>query len=157
MAKYFTKDGDEYKEVDDNLLTQADVDKVVESRLERQKKQFADYDEIKEKASKVDTISQEWQEKLKAEADARADLEKQLGNAKLETEKVKVIHEFKLSEDAIDFLNGETAEDIRKGAEKLSRIAPGSGKVVIKKDGKPEDKSTDSKKIASKLFGKSDD
>ena len=41
MAKYFTKDGDEYKEVDENLLTQADVDKVVESRLERERKKFA--------------------------------------------------------------------------------------------------------------------
>jgi hypothetical protein len=157
MAEYFYKDGDEYKKVEDNLLTQVDVDKVVETRLERQKKQFADYDEIKEKANKVDTISKEWQDKLQAEADAKAELEKQLGSAKLETEKVKVIHEFKLSEDLAEFVTGETAEEMRQRAEKLSKGVGSGGKIVIKKDGKPEDKSTDSKKIASKLFGKSDD
>lgn len=157
MAEYFYKDGDEYKKVDDNLLTQSDVDKVVETRLERQKKQYADYDDLKEKAGKVDTISNEWQGKLKAEADAKADLEKQLGSAKLETEKVKVIHEFKLSKDLEEFVTGETAEEMRQRAEKLSKGITGGG-VIIKKDIKPGGKETDSKKIAQKLFGgKSDD
>lgn len=158
MAKYFTKDGDEYKEVDDNLLTQADVDKVVESRLERQKKQFADYDDLKEKASKVDSISSEWETKVKAIGDEKSELEKQLSKARLETDKVKVIHEFKLSDDLAEFVTGETAEEMRQRAEKLSKAAPGSGKIVIQKNTKPDDKSTDSKKIAGKLFGtKSDD
>lgn len=152
MAEYFYKDGDEYKKVEDTLLAQADVDKVVESRLERQKKQFADYDELKEKASKVDTISKEYQDKLKAEADAKADLEKQLGTAKLDTEKVKAIHEFKLPDDAAEFLTGETADEIRARAEKLSKL-PGSSKVVIKKDPKPGEKTSDSAKLAKSLFG----
>lgn len=156
MAEYFTKDGDEFKKVEDKLLTQDDVDKVVETRLERVKKQYADYDVLKEKATQVDTIAKDWETKVKAIGDEKSELEKQLGSAKLETEKVKVIHEFKLSEDAAEFLTGETAEDIRKGAEKLSKIAPG-GKVVIQKDGKPADKATDSKKIAKSLFGGSSD
>jgi hypothetical protein len=157
MAEYFTKDGDEFKKVDDNLLTQADVDSVVEKRLERERSKFKDYDDLKEKAGKVDTISKEWQDKLKAEADAKADLEKQLASAKLETEKVKVIHEFKLSDDLAEFVTGDTVDDLRAKAEKLSK-GVGGGKVVIKKDGKPEDKTTDSKKIAKSLFGsKSDD
>lgn len=157
MAEYFTKDGDEFKKVDDNLLTQADVDSVVEKRLERERSKFKDYDDLKEKAGKVDTISKEWQDKLKAEADAKADLEKQLGSAKLETEKVKVIHEFKLSDDLAEFVTGDTVDDLRAKAEKLSK-GVGGGKFVIKKDGKPEDKTTDSKKIAKSLFGsKSDD
>lgn len=152
MAEYFYKDGDEFKKVDDNLLTQADVDKVVENRLERQKKQFADYDDLKDKAGKVDTVAKEWETKLKAEAEAKADLEKQLGSAKLETEKVKVIHEFKLSDELSEFVTGETADEMRQRAEKLSKGLPG-GKVLIKKEGKPDEKQTDSKKIAQKLFG----
>ncbi len=152
MAEYFTKDGDEFKPVDDNLLTQADVDKVVETRLERQKKQYADYDTLKEKAGKVDTVAKEWQEKLEAAGKEKSELEKQLSGAKLETEKVKVIHEFKLPEDASEFLTGDTAEEIRERAEKLSKL-PGGGKVVIKKDPKPGEKSTDSAQLAKKLFG----
>lgn len=152
MAEYFYKDGDDYKKVEDNLLTQADVDKVVETRLERQKKQFADYDDLKEKAGKVDTVAKEFEEKLKAAGTEKSELEKQLGAAKLETEKVKVIHEFKLSDDLAEFVTGDTADDLRAKAEKLSK-GIGGGKVVIKKDGKPGGNDTDSKKIAKSLFG----
>lgn len=152
MAEYFYKDGDEFKPVDDNLLTQADVDKVVETRLERQKKQFADYDTLKEKAGKVDTIAKEYEDKLKEKDTAIGTLSGEVKSAKLETDKVKIIHEFKLPDDAAEFLTGDTADEIRERAEKLSKL-PGGGKVVIKKDPKPGDKSTDSKKLAKSLFG----
>lgn len=152
MAEYFYKDGDEYKKVEDNLLTQADVDKVVESRLERQKKQFADYDDLKEKAGKVDTVAKEYEDKLKAAGTEKSELESKLKAATLETDKVKIIHEFKLSDDLAEFVTGETADDMRAKAEKLSK-GVGGGKVVIKKNGKPDEKVTDSKKIAKSLFG----
>jgi hypothetical protein len=152
MAEYFYKDGDEFKPVDDNLLTQADVDKVVETRLERQKKQYADYDTLKEKAGKVDTIAKEFEDKLKEKDTTIGTLSSEVKTAKLETDKVKIIHEFKLSDELSEFVTGETADEMRERAEKLSKGLPG-GKVVIKKDGKPEGKETDSKKIAKSLFG----
>lgn len=152
MAEYFYKDGDEYKKVEDTLLTQADVDKVVETRLERQKKQFADYDTLKEKATKVDTIAKEYEDKLKEKDTTIGTLSGEVKSAKLETDKVKIIHEFKLPDDAAEFLTGETADEIRERAEKLSKL-PGSGKVVVKKDPKPGEQATDSAKIAKKLFG----
>ena len=47
---------------------------------------------------------------------------------------------------------------MRQRAEKLSKGVGSGGKVVIKKDGKPGNNDTDSKKIAKSLFGsKSDD
>lgn len=154
MAEYFYKDGEDYKKVDDTLLPQSEVDKVVETRLERQKKQYADYDTLKEKAGKVDTINKEWETKLKEAGDKNTTLEGELGKAKLETEKVKVIHEFKLSDELSEFVTGDTADELRERAEKLSKgIGISGGKVVIKKDGKPGDKQTDSKKIAKSLFG----
>ena len=157
MAKYFTKDGDEYKEVDENLLTQADVDKVVESRLERERKKFADYDSLKETAGKVETIKSEYETKLGEKDTAIGDLQSKLKSANLETDKVKIVHEFKLSDDLAEFVTGDTADDMRKRAEKLAKGVTG-GTVNIDKNGKPEDKATDSKAIAGKLFGnKSDD
>jgi hypothetical protein len=152
MAEYFYKEGDEFKKVEDTLLTQTDVDKVVETRLERQKKQYADYDTLKEKAGKVDTIAKEFEDKLKEKDTAIGTLSGEVKSAKLETDKVKIIHEFKLPDDAAEFLTGETADEIRERAEKLSKL-PGSGKVVIKKDPKPGEKATDSANIAKKLFG----
>lgn len=151
MAEYFKKDGDDYVKVDDTLHTQADVDKVVESRLERERKKFADYDDLKEKAGKVDTVTKEFEGKLKESGDKVTDLEGQLKKANLETDKVKIIHEFKLSDDLAEFVSGDTADDMRAKAEKLAK-GVGSGKVVIKKDGKPDSQDSDSKKIAKNLF-----
>lgn len=158
MAEYFTKDGDEYKKVDDNLLTQVDVDKVVEQRLERQKKQYADYDDLKAKAGKVDTIASEYDAKLKTAGEEKSAVETELGKAKLETTKVKTMHEFKLSDDLAEFINGSDEATIRTQAEKLSKGLPGST-VVIDKNGKPGDKKTsDMKQVTKGLFGsKSDD
>lgn len=157
MAEYFKKDGDKYVEVEEKLLAQEDVDKVVETRLERQKKQFADYDDLKEKAGKVDTIKKELEDKLKEAGDAKSAVEKELEKAKLETVKVKAIHEFKLSEDLSEFLNGEDEETIRAQAEKLHKGIPG-GAVKVTKTQKPGGKTTETKKVAQRLFGnKSDD
>lgn len=155
MAEYFYKDGDEYKKVEDNLLTQADVDKVVETRLERQKKQYADYDDLKETAAKVSTIKSEYETKLKEKETLISSLTGDLGKAKLETDKVKIVSEFKLSDKLAKFVTGETADEMRERAKELSEgiTDSGGGKIVIKKDGKPGESDTSSKKIAKSLFG----
>lgn len=152
MTEYFTKDGDEYKKVEDTLLPQADVDKVVETRLERQKKQFADYDDLKETAGKVNSIKQEYEDKLKEKDTTIGTLSSEVKTAKLATDKVKIIHEFGLKDDLHEFVTGDTVDEMRERAEKLAK-GIGGGKVVIKKDGKPDEKSSDSKAIAKGLFG----
>ncbi len=156
MAKYFTKDGDNYAEVSENLLTQVDVDGVVEKRLERERSKFADYDTLKETAGKVDSIKNEYEDKLKTAGTERSELEKQLGKAKLDTEKVKVIHEFKLSDELAEFVTGDSANEMRERAEKLAKGVTG-GKVTIPKTGKPDETKSDSQALAGKLFGKKSD
>ncbi len=157
MAEYFTKDGDDFKKVEGSLLTQTDVDSVIEKRLERERSKFADYDTLKETAGKVENIKSDYEEKLKSAGTKTTELEKQLGSAKLETVKVKAINEYKLSDEAAEFVTGDTEDEIRQRAEKLSKVTSG-GKVTFAKEGKPDEKTSDSKKLASKLFGnKSDD
>jgi hypothetical protein len=159
MTKYYTKEGDDFKEVAEPLHTQSEVDDVVTSRLDRQKKQFADYDDLKEKAGKVDTITKELEGKVKKVGEEKADLEKQLGAAKLETSKVKIVSEFKLSDELAEFVTGDTEDDMRAKAEKLAKGVTGGGKVKVDKKEKPGgDGKADSKKLASQLFSpKSDD
>lgn len=158
MARYFTRDGENYVEVSENLLTQEDVDGVVEKRLERERSKFADYDSLKEAAGKTETIKTEFETKIQSIETEKSELQKKLVSANLETEKVKIVHEFKLSDDLVEFVTGDNAEELRKRAEKLSKGVTG-GTIRIDKSGKPENKETDSKAIASKLFGgkKSDD
>ena len=152
MAEYFKKDGDNYVAVEDKLHTQDDVDKVVESRLERERKKFADYDTLKETAGKVESIKSEYEDKPKAAGTEKSELETKLKAATLETDKVKIIHEFKLSDDLAEFVTGDDADAMRAKAEKLSK-GVGGGKVVIDKKPKPGEKGSDSTKIAKGLFG----
>lgn len=157
MTKYFTKEGDEFKEVDHDLYTSEAMTDTINKRLERQRRNdFGDYDELKEKASKVDTIASEFESKLQEKDVAIGDLSSKLKSAALETDKVKIISKYKLSDDAAEFLTGETVEDLEAKAEKLSKLAPGS-KVTITKKGKPseeDDGKNDSRKIAGNLFGR---
>lgn len=154
MTEYFTKDDDgNFVEATEKLHTQADIDKVVQSRLERQKEQFADYDDLKEKAAKVDTINTEWEEKLKTVGDEKSALEKQLQEAQLGTVKIKAMHKFNLKEDLAEFLNGSDEKTILDQAEKLSKGVGGSS-VVIDKSGKPEEKASDVKSAAKSIFNR---
>lgn len=154
MAKFFTKEGDDYKEVD--AFSQTEVDDIVKNRLDRERSKFGDYDELKEKAGKVDTINAEWETKLKEANDKATDLEKQVGAAKLETDKVKIMHEFKLPDDMAEFVTGDDADSMRAKAEKLSKGVKPGGPDLDKKP-KPNEKTGDSKAIAGKLFGKKSD
>lgn len=157
MAEYFTKDGDEYKKVDDTLFTQAEIDTdIIPKRLERERKKFADYDDLKEKAGKVDTISKEFKDKLKGKETEIDTVKGDLGKAKLETVKVKAIHKFKLSDELSEFINGDDEDTILTQAEKLSKGVGGSA-VKIDKTPKPGEKTSDTKKVAQGLFGKKSD
>lgn len=49
-------EGTEGKATEGTTFTQADLDRIVQERLARQKAQFKDYDELKERASKYDEI-----------------------------------------------------------------------------------------------------
>lgn len=157
MAKFFTKEGDDYKEVE--AFSQEDVDGIVTKRLDRERGKYADYDELKVEAGKVQTIKSEFETKLKEANTAKDELTGQLGKAKLETGKVKIVHEFKLPDELAEFVTGDSEEEMRKRAEKLAKgVKP--GKIVVDKDGKPNDgdkTASDSKAIASKLFGTKSD
>lgn len=153
MTKFFTKDGDEYKEVE--AFTQADVDEIVEKRLARERNKYSDYEDLKQKAASVDELKSQYEEKLKAEAEAKANLESQLQKANLEVDRVRIVHEFKLSDELAEFVTGDSVEDMRKRAEKLANgIKPG---VTIDKKEAPEGKKSDSAKIADTLFGTDSD
>jgi type IV secretory pathway VirB4 component len=162
MTEYFTKDGDNFVKVEEPLHTQSHLDEVVKQRAERiVRSDFGDYDDLKKKAGEVDTVKSEYENKLKEKETVIGDLTGKVKTAELGVTKVKLISEFKLSDDLAEFVTGDTEDEMRQRAEKLAKgIKP--GKVTVNKDGKPIDngdgKQSDSKTIAKSLFGgKSDD
>lgn len=154
MAKYFTKEGDELKEVE--AFSQEELENIVGKRLERERGKYSDYDDLKNQVAAFESTKSEFETKLNAETEKRTELEKQLGKAQLETEKVKIVHEFKLPDDLAEFVTGESADDMRARAEKLAN-GVGSGKVKITKHEKDTGKKTESAKLAGNLFGKRSD
>ena len=152
---YAKKDDGEFEEVD--AFLQPEVDNIVKGRLDRHREQFADYDELKEKAGKVETIKSEYETKLGEATTAKTELEEKLTKANLETEKVKIVTNLKLPEELHEFVTGTTADEMLQRAEKLSKgVKPGS--VNIDKHEKPNDAGkSDSKKMAGKLFNRTSD
>jgi hypothetical protein len=157
MTEYFKKDGEDFVKVEDELLTSEQVNSIVKERGERIARQkYSDYDDLKEKAASVDKLKDEYENKLKEKDTTVSDLNKQLGVAKLETDRVKIVHEFKLSDELAEFVTGDTAEDMRKRAEKLANGVK-TGNIKIDKKGKPDTQDTESKKLVKGLFGKKSD
>lgn len=58
--------------------SQADLDRIVEQRLARERSKFADYDELKAKAAKVDELEQASKSELQKALDEVAERDKKL-------------------------------------------------------------------------------
>jgi hypothetical protein len=154
MTTYFTKDGDDFKEVEGTLFTQEEFETNIGPRLKREREKFKDYEALREKAAGIDTLKSEYEEKLAQKDVLVGELTTKVKAAELGTEKVKIASKYKLSEDALEFLDGDTVEALENKAEKLAKLAPG-GSVTATKKGKPtEDKADGNKSIARNLFGR---
>lgn len=156
MSKYYIKDGDEYKEV--TAFDQDELNETIARRLERERSKYADYEAMKEQLAQSDSVKAEYEAKLKEAADREAALQGELGNAKLETERVKILSEFKISDDLAEFVTGSNVEEMRGRAEKLAHSMTG-GAVQIDKAEKPAQVPADKAGLAqvtNQLFGHKD-
>ena len=159
MTRFFTKEGDNYEPVENPTEEQiADFcgnAGWLKSRLEREREKvtnsFADYDDLKARAEKADADRQEYDGKIdelqKKLDEANAATQK----ATLETERVKIVHEFNLNSEMAEFVTGETADEMRARAEKLAHNV--AAKVNVTKTEKPDQTESQSKKLAKDLFG----
>src|ERR1051325_7774664 len=62
--------------VPDRTFSQADLDRIVKDRLARQRAQFADYDDLKERAAKLEEFEQAQKTELEKAQERAAQLEK---------------------------------------------------------------------------------
>lgn len=101
---------EQQQEPKDSTFTQADVDRIVKERIERERKRFADYDDLKAKAGE------------KATAEERlAELEKRYADAEVRATKANIASEYGISaEDRDLFLTGEDEETLTAQAKRLA-------------------------------------
>ena len=126
----------EVKEEVTKTFTQEELEKIIADRLERERRKYKDYDELKKIADeykKMKEAQMSEEEKLQsrlAELEA-AVMEKELEaqEAIIEKTKMKVAMEMGLPVDALDFISGSTEDEIRKAAEKFKNLLGGNSKV----------------------------
>ena len=113
----------------DKTLTQAEVDRIVQQRLAREREKYADYDELNAKAAKateLESASQTEAERLAALANEIAELKKareldqaERAAAQLELARTRIASEKGLTPAQAKWLRGDTAEEIATAAEEL--------------------------------------
>ena len=151
MNQFYKKNEDgEFVECD---LSQEDINQAVKERVDRVNRKYADYDELKANLEAKDKLLRENEDKINGLLSDKANLEDEVKAAKLETERVKIVSEFKLSDDLADFVTGDTAEEMRGRAEKLAHNMQITPSVDIKKEDKPEANKSDLAKLADSLLG----
>lgn len=150
MTQYYKKNEDgEFVEAD---LSQEDINQAVRERVDRVNRKYADYDEIKKQNEEFSAKQRDFEDKINGLLTDKANLEDKVRAAELATEKVRIVNEFKLSDDLADFVEGDTAEEMRTRAEKLAHSMTTKA-IDINKTEKPGAKKSDLAKLADNLFG----
>ena len=107
-------------------FTQADIDRIVDQRLARERAKFGDYDELKRKAGDYDKLSAQQQaaadaQKTEAQriAERLAAAERAAADAGVQLLRFKVATEKQVPADLVEFLTATDEKGLRAQADKL--------------------------------------
>ena len=131
-------------------FTQAEVDAIVEGRLQRERAKYADYDSLKDKAGKYDAQIESEKTDLQKATERAAELEKELNGMK-HAETVRGVREKVAKEKGVpvNLLTADTEEACKTQADAILEFAQPSGYPTVKDGG--ETKAT-GKKSTADLF-----
>lgn len=141
-------------------FTQDDVNAIVADRLKREREKYADYDTLKDKASKYDQSVESNKSELQKATEAIAELKNQLSNY-TKAESIRKIREKVSSETKVpvSLLTGEDEEKCKEQAEAILAFAkpkeyPGTkpNSAHHKETGKDTDESV--RDFVHQIFGK---
>lgn len=140
--------------------TQADLDKIITERVNRERAKFADYDSLKTAAQKLRDLEEAQKTDAQKEAEARAALERE--NAELKLAKLRSEVAEAKSDPAkglvipASLLTGSTREEIEAAADQLIAFRGTKTQVGVhlpNQDKAPEKQKADLAETAKKIFG----
>lgn len=124
------------------ITSQEQLDSVIKSRLSRERAKYADYDELKQKAARLDELEEESKSELQKAQDSAAQYKKELDALKssiaLDKERLAIASEFGIS---ADILRGSSAKELREHAEAIKahyKLYPSTGDQGERKKATPE-------------------
>lgn len=130
--------GDEGK-----TFTQADLDRIVAERLTREKSKYADYDELKAKASKLDEQEAANKSDIEKATAAATEAAKRAEEAELRALRLEVAGDKGLSPSQAKRLVGTTREELEADADELLADFPPASKPSDKLPARPKPKKGD--------------
>lgn len=107
--------GDEFKPI----TSQEQLNRLIGERINSVKSQYADYDDLKSKAAKLDEIEAASKSELEKEREARAAAEKERDSVKTEALRITVAAEKGLTPGQAKRLVGATREELEADADAL--------------------------------------
>lgn len=152
MTQYYKKD--ENGEFVEAKLDEEDINEAVKSRIDRINHKYADYEDIKKQNADFAEKQKTLEDQIKNLNDEKESLNKEVSTAKLAVDRIKIMNEFNLNEDLAEFVKGDTVDEMRERAEKLSRNT--SNSVVLEKKDKAEVEESQNVKICRSLFARND-
>lgn len=108
------------------INTQEDFDAAIKDRLQRERetveKKYADYDDLKKKASAYDTDTQALKQTIETANATIGELNGKIKGYETDSAKTRIALEMGLPFELRSRLNGETEEEIRADAEGLVKL-----------------------------------
>lgn len=136
----------------ERTFTQTEVDAIVGDRLKRERAKYADYDDVKARAAKVDELQGE-KKTLQEQLDQ---VREQLGQSMAETLRMSVAAARGVR---ADLLQGSTEDELNKSADAILEFARGMAPAaapIVPNDGKAPDttgRGTELGEFAHNFFG----
>jgi len=138
------------------ITSQEDFDKAIQARIARERAKFADYDEVKARASKLAEIEEANKTEAEKVAERLAAAEKRAGELEAKATRAEVAAAKGVP---VALLSGGTKEELEASADALIQFKGESGSTTlhVPNEGKSPTAQVDSKKqFAKSLFGRSD-
>ena len=117
-------------------FTQEELDRIVGERLQRERAKYADFEALKEKASKFDQIEEQSKSELQKVTERADALQKELDGMK-KADAIRLVRESVAQETGVpvNLLHGETKEECEEIAKAILSYAKPSGYPQVRDGG----------------------
>jgi hypothetical protein len=102
--------------------TQEDLNKIIDERLKRERSKFADYSDLKSKASQFDELAEAQTSETQKALERAEAAERALTEARTESLRLSVIAKHQIPEDYHDFIVGADADELEAKAQKVQAL-----------------------------------
>lgn len=102
--------------------SQEELDRIIAARLDRERKKFADYDDVKARASKFDELEESRKSEAQRLQEQLTTLQERAATAERDRERLAVIAKHGIPEDFHDLVHGSTPEALEASAAKVKTL-----------------------------------